>query len=76
MLFSPVCSLTAIIQTRSTGRIFASAFISFFAGRQPSGIIQFRPKQKSVPVESKIFERIFEADVRRQLADGLTPFKS
>ena len=54
----------------------SSCFISFFAGRQPSGIIQFRLKQKSAPVESKIFEHMWEADVRRQLADGLSPFKS
>ena len=69
-------SLRDLARTRSAGRIFASDFISFFDGREPIGIIQFRLKQKSAPVESKIFECIWEADVRRQLADGLSPFKS
>jgi len=49
--------LTDIVRTRSAGRLFAPAFISFFAGRQPSGIIQFRLTQKSAPAESKISER-------------------
>ena len=51
-------SLTDIVRTRSAWRIFAPDFISFFAGRQPSGIIQFRLTQKSSPAESKISERV------------------
>ena len=62
-------SLSDIIRTRSTGRIFAPDFISFFDGRQPTCITQFRLTQKSTPVESKISERIYEDDVRRHLAD-------
>jgi len=49
-------SLTDIIRTRFAGRIFAPAFISFFAGRQPSGIIQFRLTQKFSPAKSAISE--------------------
>ena len=49
-------SLSDIIRTRSTGRIFAPDFISFFDGRQPTCITQFRLTQKSTPVESKISE--------------------
>ena len=69
-------SLNNMIQTRPTGCLFASGFISFFGGRQPTGIIQFCLNQKSAPVGSKISERIQEADARRPLADGLSPFKS
>ena len=51
-------SLSDMIRTRPTGRLFTSGFISFFGGRQPTGIIQFRLNQKSAPVGSKISERI------------------
>ena len=51
-------SLNDIIRIRSTVRIFAPDFISFFDGRQPICIIQFCLTQKSTPVESKISERI------------------
>jgi len=69
-------SLSDIIRTSPTGGLFASGFISFFGGRQPTGIIQFRLNQKSAPVGSEISERIQEGDARRLLADGLSPFKS
>ena len=49
-------SLTNIIRTRFAGRIFAPDIISFFAGRQPSGIIQFRLTQKFSPAKSAISE--------------------
>ena len=67
--------LTGIIRIRSAVRIFAPDFISFFAGRQPSGITQFRLTQKSAPVESKISVFIYDGIVRRRIADGLSPFK-
>ena len=51
-----VGSLANIIQIRTTGRLFASYIIRFFDGRQPIGIINFRLKQKSTPVVSKISE--------------------
>ena len=50
-------SLTNIIRTRSSGRIFAPDFISFFDGRQPICIIQFRLTQNSTPEESEISEK-------------------
>ena len=49
-------SLTNINRTRSAGHLSASDFISFFAGRQPSCIIQFRLTQKYAPAESAISE--------------------
>jgi len=49
-------SLTDKIRTRFAGRLFAPDFISFFAGRQPSGIIQFRLTQKYAPAKSQISE--------------------
>jgi len=51
-------SLTDIVRTRSAGRLFAPDFISFFAGRQPGGIIQFRLTQKYTPAESEISESV------------------
>ena len=51
-------SLTAIIRIRTTGCIFAPYIISFFGGRQPTCITQFRLTQKSPPVVSQISERI------------------
>ena len=49
-------SLTDIVRTRFAGRLFAPGFISFFAGRQPSGITQFRLTQKYAPAKSAISE--------------------
>ena len=49
-------SLTNINRTRSAGHLSAPDFISFFAGRQPSCIIQFRLTQKYAPAESAISE--------------------
>ena len=51
-------SLTGIIRIRTTGCIFASYIISFFGGRQPTCITQFRLTQKSPSVVSQISERI------------------
>jgi len=51
-------SLTDIVRTRFAGHLFAPDFISFFAGRQPGGITQFRLTQKSAPAKSEISESV------------------
>ena len=56
--FLKYASLTDIVRTRFAGHLFTPDFISFFAGRQPGGITQFRLTQKSAPAKSEISESV------------------